>query len=461
MKINRGDVFWNYLATILKVVSSFILLPLILKKMSSELFGIWTIFISITSFVGLLDFGFKVSFTRNISYVYAGLKNLKTKGIDVNIIYNNNIDYGLLSATIGAMRWFYLRVSMLAFILITIFGTLYINTILINYHGSHQEVYIVWILFCFVSSYNLFSMYLDALLEGAGHLKKAKQFLVISQITYVLISSILISFNFGLIAIVSAQFISVIIFRALSKKYYFDNELSNNLCKARIYPIKLVIKKIYPNAIKIGLTSLGGFITKRSSIIIGSFFLDLSNIASYGLSVLCVDLIFTFSGTYISTYIPKIAKYRVNNDLISIRNLYLESLFIQLFIGFLGGLILLYLGNYILVFLGSNTLLIENKLLLFLIIFSFLENNHSIAGNILMTNNHVPFFKASLFSGFSTIILLIIMLQIFNFGILSLVLAPGIAQLYNNFKWPFLLFSQLNLSFKEISLFIKKKIKLV
>ena len=42
-----------------------------------------------------------------------------------------------------------------------------------------------------------------------------------------------------------------------------------------------------------------------------------------------------------------------------------------------------------------------------------------------------------------------------------MVLAPGIAQLYNNWKWPFEVFIQLNISKKDIAntLFSKTKIR--
>ena len=49
----------------------------------------------------------------------------------------------------------------------------------------------------------------------------------------------------------------------------------------------------------------------------------------------------------------------------------------------------------------------------------------------------MPFFKASILSGLGVIILLFIFLEYTNLGLLSLILAPGIAQaVYQNWKWP-------------------------
>ena len=67
METNRIDVMWNYIATFLKITASALLLPLMLRMMSTETVGIWIIFITIISFVGLLDFGFNPSFARNVT----------------------------------------------------------------------------------------------------------------------------------------------------------------------------------------------------------------------------------------------------------------------------------------------------------------------------------------------------------------------------------------------------------
>jgi O-antigen/teichoic acid export membrane protein len=74
MIINKTDVFWNYFATFLKISSSALLLPLILRMMPTEMIGIWTIFMTITALSSLLDFGFNPSFARNVTYVFSGVK---------------------------------------------------------------------------------------------------------------------------------------------------------------------------------------------------------------------------------------------------------------------------------------------------------------------------------------------------------------------------------------------------
>jgi O-antigen/teichoic acid export membrane protein len=280
MEITKRDVIWSYAATFLKIAASALLLPFILKMMPSETVGIWSVFMTITTFATLLDFGFGPSFSRNITYVFSGVRTLKTNGFEVVDIENSEVDYGLLKGTITAMRWFYSRMAVLLFILLTTLGTYYIHYLLQNYRGNHQEVYIAWILLCAINTYNLYTLYYDSLLVGYGLVKRSKQIIIVGQTLYLIIAAALIVKGNGLVAIVSAQALSVIVIRLLSHKSFFTKEIKQRLNAAISRSGKEVINAIYPNALKIGLTSLGGFMVQRSAILIGSLYLPLSDIAS-------------------------------------------------------------------------------------------------------------------------------------------------------------------------------------
>jgi len=80
MEIGKKDIYWNYTATFLKIAAAVLLMPLILKRLPSEEIGIWSVFMTVTAFSNLLDFGFNPSFTRNVSYIFSGVTNLKTTG---------------------------------------------------------------------------------------------------------------------------------------------------------------------------------------------------------------------------------------------------------------------------------------------------------------------------------------------------------------------------------------------
>jgi O-antigen/teichoic acid export membrane protein len=450
MHINKTDVIWNYAATILRVASYAFLLPFILRTMSSEMVGVWSVFMAITAFAALLDLGFSPSFTRNVTYIFSGIKTLKVTGFHTDDSEDKTIDYGLLKGIIVAMQWFYLRMAVILLLLLSSVGTYYIYSLLKNYKGEQTEIYISWIVLCTISTYNIYTQYLDCLLQGKGLVKRSKQIVIIGQSIYLIIAAIFIMAHFGILAIISAQAVSVIIIRWLIYQSFFTKEIKDNLQAVEPRSQKEVLDAIYPNAIKIGLTWIGAFVIQRSSILIGSLFLPLETIATYGISIQLVSMIANFSTIYTLTYTPKIVQFRVAKNTDAIKDVYLKGQLILLLTYLAGAVALIFFGSWGLSLIGSKTQIMPKLLILIAIIISFLESNHGIAAGVLLTNNEVPFFKASLTSAAVTIILLITMLYFAQMGLWAMLLAPGIAQLYNNWRWPYELYRQLNISKNDI-----------
>jgi O-antigen/teichoic acid export membrane protein len=207
------------------------------------------------------------------------------------------------------------------------------------------------------------------------------------------------------------------------------------------------------------LTVLGGFMVQRSAIVIGSLFLPLKDIASYGITMQLIGVIAGLAGIYTSTYSPMIAQHRVVHNKKAIKELYLKGQLVLLLTFMAGGAALLILGGWGLNFIGSKTHLIPNMMILVATIILFLENNHAIAGGILLSKNEVPFFKASILSGSASIFVLLIFLNFTNIGVWAMILAPGIAQAsYQNWKWPMVVFKDLEIKWIDI-LNLKSAIK--
>lgn len=456
MQITKKDVIWNYAATFLKIAASLLLLPIILRKLPSEMVAVWSVFMTITAFSNLLDFGFAPSFTRNVTYIFSGVKSLKKNGFELVNEKDTSIDYGLLKEIITAMRWIYLRIAVILFVILSTVGTFYIHTLLKTYTGSHQDIYIAWGILCLINTYNLYTLYYDALLQGKGLIKRSKQIIIVGQFIYLIIATVFIYLGFGLIAIVSAQTASVIIVRTLSHKAFFTEEIKKNILSAKGKISTDILRVMLPNSLKIGFTSLGTFIIQKSSILIGSLYLSLNEIASYGISIQIITVITTISVIYTTTYLPKIVQSRVIQNKNAIKAIYLKGELFLLAICISGGFTLMFFGEWALNLIGSQTPLIPVIMLAFAMIISILEINHSHAVLVLLTKNEVPFFKASLLSAGLTIVLLILFLNYTNMGIWAMVVAPGIAQgVYQNWKWPLVVYKELDVTKQDIIKAIK------
>lgn len=452
--IGRRDIAWSYLATFFTIGAGVVLFPFILSKMSAETVGIWNIFQTITLLVMILDFGFRPSFARNVSYILSGAKHLYREGVEIVPAgdQTSDIDYDLLKGALIAMRRFYRWMALAALVILGVGGSIYFASILHKYTGDHQDAIIAWICLIGINCYCLYTLYYDALLLGKGYVKRSQQITLLGQAIYLVVAIILICCGLGLTAIVGAQLLSIIIRRILMYRVFFTKDMCQALDQATEQDPRAILSAITPNAVKVGLTQLGGFYINKSAILIGSAFLSLEQIASYGITVQVMDILARCATVYYQSISPKLAQYRTENNWTLIRQSYLFNIASLLLIYFLGGTVWILLGDWTLDFIHSQTPFVPTIMLLVMLMISLLEQNHSTAAGFIMADNRIPFFIPSLVSGAATILLLLLFLylpssilnlpsSIFNLQSLNptwaLILAPGIVQLaYQNWKWP-------------------------
>ena len=190
---------------------------------------------------------------------------------------------------------------------------------------------------------------------------------------------------------------------------------------------------------------------QRSAIIIGSLFIPLSDIASYGLTRQLFDILSGLAPVYITTYIPLISKYRVEGKNEKIKSIYIKGTIISFMVFFIGFFIIYLFGENALALLGSETILLPKGLIIAAMLVTLLEMNHASAGNILVTKNEVPFFKPSIISGLITAILIYVFLRFTDIGLFSLFLAPGIVDIaYQSWKWPLEVIKDLKISLRDV-----------
>ncbi len=441
--IGKKDVIWSYAAQIVSVGAGVILLPFIVNQMSAETVGIWNIFQTITTFVIMLDFGFNPSFSRTISYIFSGVHHLRKEGVEAEDV-SEDIDYSLLGGTLQAMRTLYRWIAIILFVLLATVGTAYFYFILQKYTGDHLDAMIAWILLIAINCYNLYTFYYEALLQGKGYIKRGQQIAILGQSAYLLTAVILIYCGFGLTAIVSAQLISVVIRRVLSYRVFFTPQLKEHLKGVEKQDVHVILRTMFPNAMKMGLTNLGGLLVNRASIFVGSVYLALTDIGSFGITLQIVVILSRCGMVFYYSHVPQIAQYRAEKNLLGLRKIFGQSTLALWGIFILGSIVLILLGDWALTLIKSDTMLLSTGLLCAFLLTQLLECNHQLSAGFLTADNKIPFFIPSLISGAVTVFLLWLFMGVLDWGLWGMVLAPGLAQLaYQNWKWPSVVIKEL------------------
>ncbi|MBQ0035232.1 MAG: hypothetical protein KBS77_08065 [Bacteroidales bacterium] len=444
--IGRKDILWSYASAVFTVGAGVFLLPFILNKMTDETVGLYMIFLTITDLVLLLDFGFRPSFARTVSYIFSGGRSRQREGVE-QVEAGSEVDYGLLRSTLSAMRRFYRWVALAVMALLATAGTAYILYVLRAYEGNRQEALTAWVLLIGINCYNLYTFYYDALLTGKGYIKRSQQIMILGQTVYICLAIVLLYAGGGLAAVTGAQLVSTLVRRWLTYRVFFTKELRRELAQAqesRSQTTGEVLQAISPNAIKVGLTGLGGFLVTKSAVLLSGAMLPLAVAASYGLTVKVMDILVRCGEVFYQSYTPKLAQCRAEHDMKRLGRYYKISILSLAGIFLLGGTCWMLWGNMALDLIHSNTHFIPEEMLLVLLVITFLEHNHSVSAGFIMADNKIPFFIPSLLSGAATIGLLLLFVKGLGLGVWGLILAPGLAQLaYQNWKWPSVIIREL------------------
>ena len=73
------DHLLNYTANGLNICLGLIMLPFIMTKLDEFEVGLWIVFVTITSLINLIEFGFQNTIGRNITYILAGADSISQK----------------------------------------------------------------------------------------------------------------------------------------------------------------------------------------------------------------------------------------------------------------------------------------------------------------------------------------------------------------------------------------------
>lgn len=451
MNIGKKDAAWNFVATLLKIGSGLIVLPIIMRYVSREEYGIWTIFLSYSALMNLVDFGFSNSFTRSVTYIFSGARTLQKEGLNADH-FEPGVDYNLLKSSISAMQYYYMRIALVFFLFVAGFGSWHLETVLSSAHLlERHDIWIYWALFVCITSYQLYTYYYDALMMGRGYVQRQKQIIVLTQLVNIMIIVIFVLLGFGLGAMVFGLALSVPLGRVLSKKSFYDRHIRSKIQEACAQDRMQIIKTLSVNSVKLGFTLIGGFLVVRASVLIGSIYLPLADIAAFGLTRQLADVVVSVSSVWFQAFYPQITHYRTQQNLVQVKRLYIQSWWFFVVIFVAGTVAILGMGNPVLAWIGSKTFLLPLGMSALLLLTAFLENNHVMAANLLLMENRVPFYKASLVAGGVTVGLMICFLKTTGMGILAMLLAPFIAQaLYQNWRWPSMIIRQYAITGRDL-----------
>jgi O-antigen/teichoic acid export membrane protein len=449
MKINlsKKDVLWNYLGIFMSLSSNIVMLPFMIFFLDSEILGLWYVFTSIGAIATMFDFGFSVTFARNITYCWSGVKALKTEKVDH--IDSQETDYILMGKVLNTCKRVYLLIASTSLLLLSTAGTFYIFTITRNI--SNQNFFIAWLIYIIAIFLNLYYGYYSSFLRGVGAIHLINQNTIIARTIQILITILLLFLGFGLSGVCISYLLYGLTFRILGKwKFYSYKGIGRSISRAKRTINKGETREIFlivwHNAWKEGVITISNYLSDQASILICSMFFTLSVTGVYSLGVQIATAISTVASSLYSAFQPQLQASYVKRDMEGMKNimsLIVVMYFLVFFICFFG-VILFVLP---IVHRLKPELNLSILLLLWLSVYQFILHFRNCYTSYFSCTNRICYTSAFITAALISVTLSLVFVGLFKTGVWGLILAQIISQAsYNMWAWAVKVHKELDLS---------------
>ncbi|MEF2859696.1 MAG: lipopolysaccharide biosynthesis protein [Collinsella sp.] len=448
----KTDVIWNYIGTIVSMASGFILLPLLIRFLSDEELGLWYVYIALSNFAMLFEFGFNPTFARNIVYVVSGARRLSVKGCDKESV-EDGIDWHLLNTVIKASKVIYAILAVAVLLLLSTAGSAYIFFVASNMNPA--DIWLSWALFCVSIFLNLYFLWSITVLRGYGDIAGEKKAVVIGRVGQLFISGVLLVAGFGLVGASIGFLMNAVLLRVsalimLRKHREIEDGRRSDKLSVNFSSIQDIFSTIFHVAWRDGLVQLSLYASTQAMSILSSIFLGLSETGTYSILLQFANAIYNFASTYPKSFYPAMQSAYAEGESGKQRK------FVST--GIVGYWMLFMLGTagvcvviFPLLPLFKPGIDIDYALFLVMCLYVGLLQQHSIFCNYIISMNEIPYMWGYIIASIIGCALVCLFSGLFGMGAWGIILGQGISQLaYNNWKWPVYLCKKLGSSYHEI-----------
>ena len=451
VNIGKKDVIWSYLGYFFNLCTNIILMPFILRAVEGNELGLWYTFLSVGTLVNLLDFGFSPTLVRNVTYAWCGAKEIKKEG--ASDLQGNEPNYALFFNVLQACKYVSMLIAGIALICMLTVGSAYIGYVA---REIPFRVYATaWLFFSAAVFLNIFYNYWTTSLKGIGAVKQSQIAVIISKIVQIVISLFGLYSGYGIIALAVAYLLSEFIMRFIAKRFLFHYEniaeqRKKYVAKIQLNELRSLLLKIWYNAKKTGLVSLGAFVITQGNTMICSAFIGLEATASYGICLQLITVVRGVSQIFFDANQPKMINTKVSGNIEKSKKELSLAMVIYWGVFILVITVLATIGIPLVHLIRSNT-----PLPLFMVLFMgsylFLEGTHGLFASYITFSNEVPYVKSSIVSAFFILVGQVFVAIFTDWGIYALMAVQAVVQLcYNNWHWPMIVLKELHMNLWEM-----------
>lgn len=451
IKIDKSDIIWSYLGVIVSFTSSVISLPIVIHFLDGDTLGLWYVFSSVGSISIIFDFGFTVTFARNITYCWSGAKKLEKKGTIQGVA--KEPDFLMMRDVLFTCKKIYFIISVTCLIVLLTAGTAYIIYISSDISGNTHIV--AWIIFSISTFLNLYYNYYDSFLRGIGAVKQANINRVCARMIQLLFMYIFLVLGFGILGLSIAGLLFGIVFRYMGKyNFYKYHQIGHKLkeIKEKVNPIVIrgIFKTVWYNAWRDGIVAISFYLSGHASVILCSLYLSLIETGIYSIGLQIANVVLGFAGTLYTTYQPAIQSNWIKGDIVSVRAIMIRILCTYIISYILGAFLVIVMGLPILRIIKPNVI-VSVPVMLGLFVNMFIIGIRDCFTSYFSCTNRLLYVPAFIVTSLASILFSLFLMNFAGFKIWGLIISPIMCQLaFNAWYWSYKACKELGINIKNI-----------
>lgn len=411
-------MLYGTLATAVRVGANLLLLPLVLKVLAPPELALWYVFLALGGIANLADFGFGQAIARVYSFLWAGAQDFEVEGLGPPP-ESREPNRSRIGQFHYAVRRLYFWIALAGIGLLLTIGTWSVMRP-VSAVSQPQFAWLCWVGFILSITFNLATGHWVIAAQGINRMRELQAAYLVSGLIYVIAAAALLLAGWALAGLVAATLLRAIVARQMCKRACL--EAVPQISTPATVELASIMKRIWPNARKFGMISLGAYLVFHANVLVCSYFLGSEVTASYGVTSQVGYFIAGFSALWLTVKWPQLTILRTQGRLEEMSVIFARRLafasgsFLILAVGFAA------FGNLVLEWTDTQTRFLALPLLTVFLFTLFQQQFYAHFGSLVYTENVVPFFKLSVFSGLAVIVASVIMTYLW--GIWGLILSP-------------------------------------
>ncbi len=361
-KIYNSSILNSWFSNVVIIFNMLIALPFVITKLSVEAVNVWFLFATIVSLTQGIVLGFSSTFSRFISYVYAGIALNEVKHLaEKKKISHGDTNLAELEKILNVIIPLYFLLSTIFLIILSIIGYIFLKNPILSMEDP-SEGWLAWSIVLISSTFILSLNFYQVFLDGINQVALVQR--IIGLVNLIGLSFIIIVLVYipSLISItIIYQFVSLSTMLVIS--FFSYKKMKSMGLKTNFHSFDIAtFFLIWDTAKKSLFTTIIANIVRHISSLIVAQLLPPAQSASFQFVKRVFDVIERFTTATFQSKLPLLSRLRGRGDINGFTMILKKIQYISYAVFLLGYVIFLFLGEHIVNLLNSE-IFIDKKLI--------------------------------------------------------------------------------------------------